>query len=194
MNNKNITIIGLTGGIASGKSSVLEEFKKLGVKIISVDDVSREVFYSNGVKEKIQNSFKTLERKKIAEIIFSNSGKKRILERIMHPVIIRELKKIILAHRKKGKGMLVADVPLLFEAKLEKIFDSIIVVSCRKDQQIKRLAEREKISKREAVKRINSQIPLSEKVKMADFVIDNSKSKKELKFKIEKMLDKIIQF
>ena len=180
MNNKSSIlsdghIFGLTGGVASGKTTVLNEFKKLGVKTISCDDISKNIFYKKNISVKIKKLFKTLDRKKIAKIIFSDLIKRKQLEKILHPEIIKQLKKQLkLLHTSRYTlPVFVVDVPLLFEAHLEKMFDKIIVVYCKKSQQISRLMKRDKITKKEAEKMLLSQIPLLEKVRHADFVVKN---------------------
>lgn len=187
-------IIGLTGGIASGKTTVLNEFKKLGVKTISCDVIARKVFNGTNVPKRIRKLFGTLDRKKIAKIIFSDFAKRKQLERILHPLIIKELKKQLSTIDYRLSTAVIVDVPLLFETHLEKMFDKIIVVYCKKNQQISRLMKRDKLIKSEATKRIASQMPMSKKIKLADFTIKNTESlrRKKINSQVKKILDKII--
>lgn len=171
--NSELKIIGLTGGIASGKTTVLNQFKKLGIKTISCDEIAKKIYKRANVRKKIKKHFGTLNRKKIAKIIFSDFIKRKQLEKILHPGIIRELKKQLKLLATRHSPLAVVDVPLLFEAHLEKMFDKIIVVYCKKNQQISRLMKRDKLTKSEATKRIVSQMPLSEKIKLADFILRN---------------------
>ena len=130
INRKKAKVIGLTGGIATGKTSVLGEFEKRGARAISCDEIAKEVFYLKSVNVKIMKAFGTTDRKKIAEIIFSNPASRRRLEKITHPKIIMELKKRINAAKAGFLGIVVADVPLLFEINIQGIFDGIAVVYC----------------------------------------------------------------
>ncbi|MFA5779631.1 MAG: dephospho-CoA kinase [Elusimicrobiota bacterium] len=191
--NRKPKIIGLTGGLASGKTTVLNQFEKLGVKTISCDEIAKKVFYGTNVPKKIKKLFGTLNRKKIAKIIFSDFAKRKQLEKILHPEIIKELKKQFSILNSQF-SIVVVDVPLLFEVHLEKMFDKIIVVYCKKNQQISRLMKRDKLTKSEAIKRIASQMPMGEKIKLADFTIKNTESlrRKKINSQVKKMLDKII--
>lgn len=189
--NSKSQVVGLTGGIASGKTIVLNEFKKLGVKTISCDEISKKVYKWTDVHKKIKKLFGTLNRKKIAKIIFSDFTKRKQLERILHPAIIKELKKQLkLLPTPYSLLPAVIDVPLLFEAHLEQMFDKIIVVYCKKNQQISRLMKRDKITKTEAEKRITSQMPLSKKIELADFIIKNTGDREKIKSQIKKCLIK----
>ncbi|MEW6556677.1 MAG: dephospho-CoA kinase [Elusimicrobiota bacterium] len=188
MKNEKFKIIGLTGGIASGKTAVLNEFKKLGIKTISCDKITQQVYKWTNVQIRIKKLFRTLNRKKIAKIVFSDSVKRKQLEKILHPAIIKELNHLI---TQSLNHLIVVDVPLLFEAHLERMFNKIIVVYCKKNQQIERLMKRDKITRTEAVKRITSQMPLSKKIKSAEFVIKNTGHQKKIKSAVKKLLDKI---
>lgn len=186
--DKKLKIIGLTGGIASGKTIVLNEFKKLGIKTISCDEIAKKIFYEKNISIKIRKLFGTLNRKKIAKIIFLDFVKRKRLEKILHPEIIRELKKQLKLLAARHAGVAIVDVPLLFETHLEKMFDKIIAVYCKKNQQINRLMKRDKLTKSEATKRIESQMPLSRKIKLADFILRNTGEKK-INLQIKKILD-----
>ncbi len=190
INRKKAKVIGLTGGIATGKTSVLGEFEKRGARAISCDEIAKEVFYLKSVNVKIMKAFGTTDRKKIAEIIFSNPASRRRLEKITHPKIIMELKKRINAAKAGFLGIVVADVPLLFEINIQGIFDGIAVVYCPQRLQVKRLMRREGISAAAALRRVRAQMPMAEKLKLADFVIDNSGTFASAKKNVKKILDK----
>ncbi|HAM39350.1 MAG TPA: dephospho-CoA kinase [Elusimicrobia bacterium] len=183
--------IGLTGGIASGKSLVISELKKIGINTISSDEIARDVYYNSDISKRIKSIFGTLDRKKIANIMFSDIKKRKLLEKIIHPIVIREIKRKIQNLREKNVKIVVVDVPLLFEAKIGYLFDKIIVVYCDNTNQIKRLINRDKINKSKAVERIGTQISLIKKVKMADYIIDNTMGKLKIRTEIKKILDKI---
>lgn len=178
-------IIGLTGGIASGKSAVLNCFKKLGAKTLDSDLIARDVVKKGKpalreIAKKFGKEFikkdGSLDRKKMAELIFINQQRRKELEKIIHPKIIEVYKKNI---RSVKSGILIIDIPLLFEVGLQKLVDQVVVVWVPENIQIKRLMDREKISQKEALCRIHSQWALDKKKKLADFVIDNSRSLKE---------------
>ncbi|OGS47377.1 MAG: dephospho-CoA kinase [Elusimicrobia bacterium RIFOXYD2_FULL_34_15] len=185
-------IIGLTGGIASGKSLVLNEFQRVGISIISADAIAREIFYKKDVLIEVKKIFGTVDRNRIANIIFSNSKKKKLLEKIIHPKVVFELRKQIDKLRKRKLKIVIVDIPLLYEVGLEYLFNKIIVVNCSKEQQIERLIKRDKISIKEALKKIKSQITLSNKINKADYVIDNKDTKSKIKKEVKKILDKIL--
>jgi len=185
-------LIGLTGGIASGKSLVAEELKRLGAHLIDADEIAREVVkrglpaYNEIVKEfgeKILNPDKTINRKVLGNIVFSNTELRRRLERITHPKIRKKIDKYI--KEIKGRNpdaIIVVDAALLIEAGLYKKMEKVIVVYADEKTQIERLMERDGFTMDEAKNRISAQIPLQEKRKYADFVIENveEKSKKEI--------------
>jgi len=178
-------VVGLTGGIASGKSVVVNKFKKLGAKVIDADKIAHQVLHENlEVKNKIIKNFGkeilkkngTINRKKLGKIVFSNAKKRKILEKITHPVIIKEVKKK-LNHliTQSLNHFVILDAPLLFETKITNFVDKIIVVAVPREIQLKRLMERNNLTEQEAWERINSQWKIEKKKKFADFIIDNTK-------------------
>ena len=185
-------IIGLTGGIATGKSESAKYFKKFGAYIIDADEISRrltakgmpaldelvkyfgrDILKKNGV----------LNRKKLAEMIFSDPESKLRVEKILHAYIISRMNEI--AAKKYKKYNIVIDAPLLFEVGLDRICDKIAVIWAPYDVQSKRLALRDKLNEEQVRKRINSQMPIEKKVKLADYVVDNTGSKAALAKKIK---------
>ncbi|MDR0799976.1 MAG: dephospho-CoA kinase [Endomicrobium sp.] len=185
-------IIGLTGGIATGKSESAKHFKALGTYTIDADAISHELT-SKGmpVSNELVKSFGsgilcsdgTLNRKKLADIIFSDKKAKLSVEKIIHTHIISRINKIILHN--VNKHNIVIDAPLLFEVGLNKMCDKVVVVWIPLDIQVKRLVLRDKLNADQIKKRIDSQMPIEKKVELADFVIDNSGSKKDLKKSIK---------
>ncbi len=177
-------IVGLTGGIVSGKTTVAQVLKGLGAKIIDVDGIAREIVRPNQKAwQKIVQQFgveilkdnQEIHRKKLAQIVFSDQEKLNLLNRITHPEIIAIIKKQISQIRNNSSGDVVCiiDAPLLFEAHIEYMMDKIIVVYLNIEKQVSRLLHRDGLSREEALKRINSQISMEEKVRLADYVIDN---------------------
>ncbi len=178
-------LIGLTGGIATGKSLVSEILRGLGAYIIDADKIAREVVEPQKPAwletvdyfgKDIINKDKTINRKMLGEIVFNDPVKKRKLEEIVHPRVIEEENRMVKEYLKiKPDGIVIIDAALLIEAGSHKRVDKLIVVYADKEAQAKRLMERDGLSRTDAEKRIASQLPLDKKVKMADFVIDNSK-------------------
>lgn len=178
-------LIGLTGGIATGKSLVSEILRGLGAYIIDADKIAREVVEPEKPAwleivdffgKDIINKDKTIKRKMLGEIVFNDPVKKRKLEEIVHPRVIEEENRMVKEYLKiKPDGIVIIDAALLIEAGSHKRVDKLIVLYADKETQAKRLMERDGLSRTDAEKRIASQLPLDKKVKMADFVIDNSK-------------------
>lgn len=192
-------IIGLTGSIATGKSQVSNYLKDKGIKVVDADLIARDVANYKSVKNKIKKVFgddlyinEELDRKKLAEIIFANEIHRQKLNDIMHPEIYKEINKKI-----RGKEDLVfVDIPLLFEnedvnKKYGLDFDEIWLVYVDRETQIRRLMDRDGISREYAEKKINSQISVEEKRKKADVIIDNSGTLEETFKKVEKNLKKL---
>ena len=187
-------IIGLTGGIATGESESAKHFEKLGAYTIDADAISRQLTakgmpaLSELVKyfgDSILKKNGTLNRKKLAEIIFTDPESKLRVEKILHAYIISRINEII--SKKYKKYNVVINAPLLFEVGLDRICDKIVVVWAPYDVQAKRLALRDKLNAEQVEKRINSQMPIEKKVEMADFVIDNSGPKNLLGKKVREL-------
>ena len=196
-------LIGLTGGIASGKSLVAEELKRLGAYLIDADEIAREVVktglpaYNEIVKEfgeKILNPDKTINRKVLGNIVFSNTELRRRLERITHPKIRKKIDKYI--KEIKGRNpdaIIVVDAALLIEAGLYKKMEKVIVVYADEKTQIERLMERDGFTMDAAKNRLSAQMPLTEKRRYADFVIENveGKDKEEIKKEVKRIFETI---
>ena len=191
-------IIGLTGSIATGKSQVSNYLKDKGIKVVDADLIARDVANYKSVKNKIKKVFgddlyinDQLDRKKLAEIIFANKIHRQKLNDIMHPEIYKEINKKI-----RGKEDLVfVDIPLLFEnedvnKKYGLEFDEIWLVYVDRETQIKRLMDRDDISREYAEEKINSQISVEEKRKKAGVIIDNSGTLEETFAQVEENLKK----
>ncbi len=187
-------VVGLTGGLATGKTTVVKIFKTLGAKIIDADKLAREVVKPNSLVwqrlidyfgKEILNDDLTINRKVLAELIFDNEAQRKKLNEIMHPEIIRKIEQKINTERSLGSAIIIIDAPLLIEANMVSMVDKLIVVTASEGTQIKRAMKRDNISENMAKKRICAQMPLKEKVKLADFVINTDCSKKELKEKVK---------
>lgn len=192
-------VIGLTGSIATGKSQVSRFLKDKGIKVVDADLIARDVANFESVKNKIKKVFGDdlyingeLDRKKLAEIIFANKIHRQKLNGIMHLEIYKKINK-----ETEGKEELVfVDIPLLFEnedinKKYGLDFDEIWLVYVDRQTQIRRLMDRDGISRDYAEKKINSQISVEEKRKKADVIIDNSGTLEETFAQVEKNLKKL---
>ncbi len=189
-------ILGLTGGIGTGKSTVANMLKEKGIPVVDTDLISREVIEYPEIIEKIKLEISNevfdfnnkLDRKKMSEIVFENQEKLKKLNEIMHPEILKkmwdEVEKL-----KKNHKIIVVDVPLLFEINMEKEVDKILLIYASKEIQLKRIMERDGRTREEAVKIISSQMPLYKKREKSDYIIQNNDSLE----KLEKNLDKIVQ-
>jgi dephospho-CoA kinase len=174
-------ILGITGGIATGKSTVLSLLARRGIPTISADRLAhdcirrgrasyRAILSTFGAQ--VLGSGKQIDRKKLGKIVFADPKARRKLERIVHPCVLKELQKFV-----RGKtGLIALDIPLLYEAGYERFVDFVIVVSSTKNRQIERLHRRRGLNRQEALRRIAAQMPLSVKRRRADFVILNSRS------------------
>lgn len=190
-------IIGLTGSIASGKSTVSKMLQDKGFFIIDADIVAREVVeLGSDTLQEIKKQFGieviytdgTLNREVLGSMIFHQPAKRKQLNDIMHPAIRKEMLKQRDELTKKEIETFFMDIPLLFESRLQHLVEKILVVSVTEDVQLERLMSRNNLSKEEAEARIKSQLPLSEKEKGADAVIYNNGSIEESKKQLEAIL------
>lgn len=186
-------LIGLTGGIASGKSTVSRMLISLGAVVIDADAAAREIVqpgqpaWKDIIKhfgEDILLPDRTLDRFKLGERIFSYEEEKAWLDGMMHPRIETVVLEKIEAYKNSGVEIAVLDAPLLLEAAWEKHVDEIWVVAADKTVQLARLRWRNRLSEPEARRRIDSQMPLAEKIRRADFVIDNNGAMREMELQV----------
>ncbi|MTI61531.1 MAG: dephospho-CoA kinase [Firmicutes bacterium] len=187
-------LLGLTGGIASGKSTVSAILKELGAVIIDADKIAHQSMkYGTRAWEMIvetfgqyiQNDDGSINRRRLAGLVFNDQQKRKELESITHPIIISEIKNIVNSFA--DNEVIVIDAPLLFEVGLDELVDCVWVIYTSRDIQLERLKKRDSLTTDEAESRIEAQLPLKEKCQMADFVIDNNGSIRELKQKIIKL-------
>ncbi|OGP88562.1 MAG: dephospho-CoA kinase [Deltaproteobacteria bacterium RBG_19FT_COMBO_43_11] len=194
--------VGLTGGIACGKSTVADMFIKRGAHIIDFDNLAHEVQKpGRAAWEKVAQYFgedillpdKNIDRNKLAKIVFENNEKLNALNQIVHPYVFLEwhdyLEKIV---SKEKNAIILAAVPLLFEIKRQHLFDLTVLVIASPEEQLKRLMVRNSLSREEAQKRIKSQMPIEEKKALADIIIDNQKSLSETEAKVEEVWKKLM--
>jgi dephospho-CoA kinase len=189
--------IGLTGGIASGKSTVSKMLGEIGIPVIDADIEARlaveqgEAAYNDIVRyfgEDILDQDGNINREKLGSIVFQDEEKRKALNSFVHPAVReRMLAKVKEAKQNKEKAI-VLDIPLLIEGNLQYMADKILLVYVNEETQLQRLMERNHYSKEEALARINSQMPIAEKVKHADKVIDNNGTIAETKQQLEQIL------
>lgn len=192
-------VLGLTGGIASGKTTVSNLFETIGIPVYDADVISKEIAQQKDVIERITKIFPkenlledgNLDRDKLKNLVFNNKEKLSLLNKIIHPMVIKKFQEIRETNKNKckennEKQLIVFDIPLLFESKCEFLCDKVLVVGAHTDTQIKRVIVRDNISRALAEKIISNQMSLDEKVKRADYVIWNDeKSQAQLKEEIE---------
>lgn len=181
-------VIGLTGGIASGKSMISNELKNIGIPVIDADLIARKVVEAGTdtlqeivavFGEEILNNNGTLNRKMLGMLIFNDQAKRMQLNNIIHPAIRRQMEEEKEQYIKKQENCVVMDIPLLFENELTYLVDKTIVVYVDPLTQQSRLINRDHLSVEDANARINSQMSLDEKKLLADAVINNNGTMKE---------------
>jgi dephospho-CoA kinase len=197
----NMLLVGLTGGLATGKSTVAELFRSCGAMVIDADVLARYVVqpkkpawreivreYGKGVLKPDQ----ALDRQALAALIFRNPGKLRKLNAIVHPRVAREQIRLTreLA-RKDPTAVIIYDAPLLIEAGAHRRMDKVIVVSADQKTQIVRLRHRDDFSRLEAIQRIRAQMPLRKKIKFGDYVIDGTQSLRQLRINVRRIYDEL---
>lgn len=194
-------VIGLTGGIASGKSTVSAKLKELGADVIDVDILARavvskgEIAYNRIVRcfgEDILLPNGEINRKKLGNIVFSDKEMLALLNRITHPEIISRVKEKIRELKSKGAGIIVVDAAILIEMGLYKYVDSVWVVTVDRETQIKRLIERDRFDYKDSENRINSQFSDEVRKKYADVIIDNNEPIEKVGKKLEELWESII--
>jgi dephospho-CoA kinase len=188
-------IVGLTGSVGSGKSTVAQIFRELGAYVVDWDELARDVTrpQSRAWKEIVEyfgkdvlNEDLTINRQKLADIVFRDKEKMARLNQIVHPRVFEEDHRITNEIKNLDPdALIVKDVPLLFEAR-RPVLDKVVVVSASEETQLRRLEEKG-ISREDAKKRIESQFPLEGKIKSADFVINNDGSLEETKKQVEEI-------
>ena len=195
-------IVGITGGIGSGKSTVSRILRDKGFYFVDLDTISHEVIQDPGIKTEIFKNFgseifdkEEISRKKLGKIVFEDKKKLKKLNSIMHPEILRVMRKKILECKlkkekdEKGKNKIIfVEIQLLFEVQWEKEFDYILLVAAKRDMQVRRVLERDKRSEEEAWNIINSQMSLDEKREKSDFVIENDGNIDDLNREVDKFL------
>ncbi|MDI6821675.1 MAG: dephospho-CoA kinase [Actinomycetota bacterium] len=197
---KGMKVIGVTGGIATGKSTVAKLLVSRGAKVIDADQISREVMAPKSeVWEKIVSYFGeeillqdgSIDRKKLAKIVFSDPQELEVLNRLTHPTIIKVIEdRLEELKRTRWDQVIVFDCPLLIEAQLLPLVDEVVVVTTKEETQIKRLEEKG-LSAEEARARMRAQIPQEQRIKFADYIVENDGTLDELREKVDELWEAI---
>ena len=191
--------VGLTGSIGCGKSSLSNILKKYDIPIIDADIKGREIYENKELLRDIEKNFGslvinkdgTLNRKNLGKIVFNDDYKLEKLNSLTHPVIQNMIKDDLNKYEKFGKKIAVVDAALLIEAGFMNMLDTLVVVTCSEEVQLQRVVLRDNCSEEDAMGRIKSQMPQDEKVKYAEFVVDNSGTIEHLEKEAEKLINSL---
>jgi dephospho-CoA kinase len=194
--------VGLTGGIATGKSTVVRMLVRKGARVIDHDGLVH-ILQEPGqpVWKRIVESFgrdildadERIDRKKLGNLVFDNQQRRKLLEGIVHPAVLEE------AHRQREeiiraneKAIILSDIPLLLEVGMKDEFDLVLLVYASPELQIKRVMRRNNLSREEAIARLKSQMPIDEKLKFADIVIRNDGTMRELETRVDEVWQELL--
>ena len=195
-------LIGITGGIGSGKTTFSNHLKKLGYVVHESDVVVSEIYnnpkknFLSFIKEKISQDATDhykINKAEIANVIFSDNKIKKLLERRIHKEVQISREAFIKKYTKKKKKIIFADIPLLFENRLEKSFDSVICIISSKKNRTKRILKNKKFTKENLKKIFKAQTTDKERKKRSQIIINNNKTKKDFIFSVEKVLTRLIK-
>jgi dephospho-CoA kinase len=193
-------VLALTGGIATGKSTADQFFEKKNIPIVDCDRIAHALMEPKNASwqaikdnfgEEYLNDDQTINRKKLGQLVFSDKSALNKLNQLTHPLIFDKTIRKIESYQ--NEDMVILDAPVYFESGWDKknIADGILVITLPETVQIDRLKQRNNLTDEEARMRIKSQIPLDKKIQLADFVIENTGTIKELESKLEQLLNKI---
>jgi len=194
-------VIGLTGGIACGKSTASAYLKELGACIVDTDGISRATTKKGGkgyyaVLEHFGRDLLLengeIDRRKLGGIVFADEKKRQELNALIHPIVIEESKEQMQAARDAGYKVCILDVPLLFESGMETLCDETWLVYVPREEQIRRINERDGLEEKAAAARIDSQMPLEEKMRRADRAIDTSGTIEETQAKLKTLWEESV--
>lgn len=193
-------VLGITGGIASGKTTVAQTFRELGAMVVSADELAREVVRP-GTKalqqiaehfgDQVLNEDGTLNRRGMAKVIFSDDQARIVLNGITHPAIAALACKRLREAEQGGAPLVVYDAPLLFEAGADRQVDKVLVVKVDAEVQLVRLMSRDGIDRQQALARIDTQMSQEEKIARADFVVDNSGTARETQSQVRSLMESL---
>lgn len=195
-----MVVVGLTGGIASGKTTVSRMFQEAGIPVICADELAHEaVEPGSPALEEIRRTFGEdvidgdggLDRARMAQLVFRDPEKRRILESIIHPRVAEGKNRRIKEFAQSGHRIVMVDVPLLYESGWEKEFDLVVVVHVPPSVQTERLTRRDNMTPEEARSRLDAQMPIREKKKLADRLVDNSGTPEETLAQVKDIIEEL---
>ena len=193
--------VGLTGGIACGKSNILRQFGRLGAYTIDADKLAREVVEPGRAAYRdvvatfgphILRNDGTLDRKRLGSLVFADPEKRERLNQILHPLIIEEEDCRMARLRQSGPAVVVVDAALMIEAGTYRRYQVIVVAFCPPELQVERMMRRDGLSRREALQRLESQMPIRKKATYGDYVIDTSGSLEKTAEEVERVYEKLL--
>ena len=191
-------IVALTGGIACGKSTVAQMLRECGAYIVDADEISRGLTAPGGAGlDEVRRAFGpevfapdgTLNRAALGQIVFGNDGARQKLNAALHPLIRQEMERQARAGMECGAQVVVLDVPLLFEAGMQDMAQLVACVHCPEEIQILRMKSRNGYSREEAISRIRSQWPLSEKMRLSDLLISTNQPLEDLRHQVQSLYE-----
>lgn len=189
-------VLGLTGNIGCGKSSVSTIFMENNIKVVDADIVARQIFDDKGLLNEVFSTFGksirnqdgSLNRRALGNIVFNDDQKLIALNNLTHPKIKQKILSQVEEYKNQGEKIVVIDAALLIEDDYIPYIQKLILITCREDIQINRIIARDNCTKEEAISRINSQMSQEDKKKFADYIIDNSNSFEELQEKVLELI------
>jgi dephospho-CoA kinase len=191
---------GLTGSIATGKSTAKKLIEGLGISVVDADQISHKLTEVGQLGYKkilshfgssILHADLTIDRKKLGQIVFSDINQKYVLENTLHPLIRDEVQKLKKYFENSGAEICIYDVPLLFEKGMQEQFDHIVLVWCNPQVQLERLMRRNQLNEAEAKLRMGHQLPMALKIKQSHFCLDNSSDLDDLSSQIKKLVPRL---
>lgn len=192
--------LGLTGGIATGKSTADEYFKKQNIPIIDADKIAHKLMSPGRASyqaileyfgKEVLAADHEIDRKKLGAIVFNDKNQLKRLNELTHPLILNNMEEKMMQYQKQDMPLVILDIPLLFEDKLTHYCDATLLITAPPQLELSRLMIRNNLSKVDAQKRIASQMPLTQKQRLADYVIDNSGTVEDLESKLSSLLKEI---
>jgi len=198
-----LIVAGLTGGIGSGKSTVSRFFQEMGAEIIDADEIAHwTIRRGSPVHRRVVERFGTqilnpegeIDRKRLGRIVFDDPAARQELNQMIHPLVFEEARRRVADIRKRSPdAVVIFDVPLLIESGALREVDSVIVVWVDRETQIRRLVERDRFTEKEARKRLDAQLPLAEKLALANHVVDTSRPLPEVRSQVERIFGDLKQ-
>jgi len=196
-----MTVIAVTGNLGSGKTTVARMFADLGAVLIEADEIVHQLLEGHsGCRRKIKSLFGgemlengRIQTARLAEKVFGDERALKTLEGIIHPLVEKEIKSRLRRIRQKEcRQPVVLEIPVLFEAKMEKLADAVVVVRSNRKLQIERVLRKKQMTARQAMARLRRQMPQAEKIKRADFIIDNRSSKGTTRAQVRRIFSALV--